>query len=61
MKSMQNVLVDNGGKKFRKQSYKDMKDLANKMEKYYKEVMAAVIDYTGGYPYKQGIKKAEAA
>jgi nitric oxide reductase large subunit len=23
--------------------------------------MTAVIDYTGGYPYKQGIKKAEAA
>lgn len=61
MKSMQNILVDNGGKKFRKQSYKDMKDLTNKMEKYYKEVMTSVIDYTGGYPYKQGIKKAEAA
>ena len=60
MKSMQDVLVDNGGKKFRKQGYKDMKDLANKMQKYYKEVMTAVIDYTGGYPYKQGIKKAEA-
>ena len=61
MKSMQDVLVDNGGKKFRKQNYKDMKDLANKMQKYYKEVMEAVIDYTGGYPYKEGIKKAEAA
>ena len=61
MKSMQQVLIDNGGKKFRKQGYKDMKDLANKMQKYYKEVMTAVIDYTGGYPYKEGIKKAEAA
>ena len=61
MKSMQNVLVDNGGKKFRKQSYKDVKDLANKMQKYYKEVMTAVMDYTGGYPYKEGIKKVEAA
>ena len=61
MKSMQQVLIDNGGKKFRKQGYKDMKDLAKKMQKYYKEVMTAVIDYTGGYPYKEGIKKAEAA
>ena len=61
MKSMQNVLVDNGGKKFRKQNYKDMKDLAKKMQQYYAQVMEAVNDYTDGYPYKQGIKKAEAA
>lgn len=59
MKSMQQVLADNGGKKFRKQSYKNMADLYTKMEKYYKEVMKEVMDYTGGYPYKQGIKKAE--
>jgi hypothetical protein len=58
MKSMQNVLVDNGGKKFRKQSYKDMKDLANKMQQYYAQVMEAVNDYTDGYPYKQGTKQA---
>jgi len=58
MKSMQNVLVDNGGKKFRKQNYKDMKDLANKMQKYYAQVMEAVNDYTDGYPYKQGTKEA---
>ena len=58
MKSMQNVLVDNGGKKFRKQNYKDMKDLANKMQKYYAQVMEAVNDYTDGYPYKQGTKQA---
>ena len=59
MKSMQNVLVDNGGKKFRKQGYKDMKDLANRMQKYYAQVMEAVNDYTDGYPYKQGTKQAE--
>lgn len=58
MKSMQNVLTDNGGKKFRKQGYKDMKDLAKKMETYYKQVMQEVKNYTGGYPYKKGIKKA---
>ena len=58
MKSMQNVLVDNGGKKFRKQTYKDMKDLAKKMQQYYAQVMEAVNDYTDGYPYKQGTKQA---
>jgi len=58
MKSMQNVLVDNGGKKFRKQAYKDMKDLAKKMQQYYAQVMEAVNDYTDGYPYKQGTKQA---
>jgi hypothetical protein len=58
MKSMQDVLTDNGGKKFRKCSYKDMRDLANKMEKYYQQVMKEVKAYTGGYPYKQGIQKA---
>ena len=58
MKSMQNVLVDNGGKKFRKQNYKDMKDLTKKMQQYYAQVMEAVNDYTDGYPYKQGTKQA---
>ena len=58
MKSMRNVLVDNGGKKFRKQNYKDMKDLAKKMQQYYTQVMEAVNDYTDGYPYKQGTKQA---
>ena len=35
-----------------------MKELATKMETYYKTIMEAVEDYTGGYPYKQGIKTA---
>ena len=61
MKSMQDVLVDKGGKKFRKQSFKDMPDLFKRMETYYKNVMQAVTEYTGGYPYKNGIEKAEAA
>lgn len=54
MKSIQDVLTDNGGKKFRKQGYKDMKDLAKKMETYYKQVMKEVESYTGGYPYNEG-------
>lgn len=58
MKSMQNVLVDNGGKKFRKQGFKTIKELADKMQQYYAQVMEAVNDYTDGYPYKQGTKQA---
>lgn len=57
MKSMTKVLVDNGGKKFRKQGFKNVKDLADKMHNYYKIVMKEVTEYTGGYPYKQGIKE----
>lgn len=58
MKSMESILVDNGGKKFRKSSFKDAKDLFCKMENYYLKVMKEVTDYTGGYPFKQGIKEA---
>lgn len=54
MKSMNDVLIDKGGKKFRKQTFKDMADLFRRTETYYKNVMAAVTEYTGGYPYKQG-------
>ena len=55
MKSMQNILIDNGGKKFRKQGYKDMNDLTMKMENYYIQVMKEVENYTDGYPYKKGV------
>lgn len=58
MKSMVNVLQDKGGKKFRKQTFKNMADLFNKMESYYKEVMQAVTEYTGGYPFKEGKEQA---
>lgn len=54
MKSMVNVLVDKGGSKFRKQSYKTMQDVTMKMAKYYDEVMNALEEYTGGYPYYEG-------
>lgn len=47
--------VNYGVAKFRKQNFKDTKDLFNKMEKYYNAVMWAIKAYTGGYPYKEGI------
>lgn len=46
---------DYGVKKFRKQTFKNTEDLFKKMETYYKAVIDALIQYTGGYPYKQGI------
>lgn len=55
MKSMINVLVDNGGKKMRKSKFKTAADAARKMTDYFSTVMTEVIRYTGGYPYKQGI------
>lgn len=57
MKSMTNVLVDKGGKKFRKSVHKDNKTTAKKMADYFNEVMKAVKEYTGGYPYKEGIEE----
>ena len=55
MKSMTNVLKDNGGKAFRKQKYKDVNQLCDKIEKYFVSIMKEVEAYTGGYPYKKGI------
>lgn len=56
MKSMVMAHVDLGGKKFRKSKFKNMTDLANKIEKYYKDVMQSVKTYTNDcYPYKQGV------
>lgn len=57
MKSMTQIAVDKGGKKFRKSTFKDSKDLAKKLAKYYNDVMKYVTEYTGGYPYKQGIEE----
>lgn len=50
---------DYGVKKFRKQNFKSTEELFNKMEKYFKSVMGAIIKYTGGYPYKEGIIHAD--
>lgn len=52
MKSIQQVYVDKGGKKFRKSKFKTEKDLCKKMLDYFDNVMVEVEKYTGGYPYK---------
>ena len=52
MKSIQDVYVDEGGKKFRKSKFKTEKDLCKKMFDYFDNVMVEVEKYTGGYPYK---------
>lgn len=57
MKSLTKVATDKGGKKFRKSTFKDGKDLAKKLAKYYNDVMKYVTEYTGGYPYKQGVEE----
>lgn len=55
MRSMVEIASEKGVKKFRKYSIKNPADAAEKIAKYYGEVMKAVTEYTGGYPYKQGI------
>lgn len=55
MTGIKNVAKARGTKWFRKQKYKDITDLYNKIVKFYENVMQSVEDYTGGYPYKQGI------
>lgn len=55
MKSIQQVYVDEGGKKFRKCKFKDAKDLCEKMLNYFNTIMVEVEKYTEGYPYKEGI------
>lgn len=57
MKSVINVLVDKGGKKMRKNKHKDIKITAKKISEYCNTVMEAVNEYTGGYPFKQGIEE----
>ena len=52
MKSIVNVHVDKGGKKFRKSKFKNETDLCKKMIDYFNVVMKDVDEYTGGYPYK---------
>lgn len=44
-----------GVKKMRKSKYKDVAATAQKIATYFNKVMEAVTEYTGGYPYKQGI------
>ena len=44
-----------GQKWFRKQSWKDEKDLVNKMTNFYTTTIQNIDKVTGGYPYKQMI------
>lgn len=61
MHSMLNVTKRNGGKVMRKSTYKSAQDLADKILKAFDNIMEQVIDYTGGYPYKEGIKALKTA
>ncbi len=55
MCSLKQIAIARDVKWFRKQSYKDSTDVAVKMNNFYKNVMAKVMEYTQSYPYKQGI------
>lgn len=57
MKSVLDIHEDKGGYKFRKQSYKSTQHLVEKLSKHFNEVMQSVVEYTGGYPYKEGIEE----
>lgn len=57
MNSMVEIGVRRGLKKMRKSKIKDNATTAHKMATYFNEVMEKVVEYTGSYPYKQGIEK----
>lgn len=57
MNSMVEIGVRRGLKKMRKSKIKDMATTAHKMATYFNEIMEKVVDYTDGYPYKQGKEK----
>lgn len=46
-----------GVKKMRRSQHKDNATSAHKMAAYFNEVMEKVVNYTNGYPYKQGVEK----
>ena len=55
MTSMKNLAKGRGLSWFRKQKFKDINDLYRRLRKFYDNMMDVVNEYTGGYPYKQGI------
>lgn len=57
MNSMVEIATRAGVKKMRRSRHKDNATSAHKMATYFNEVMKAVVDYTNGYPYKQGVEK----
>ena len=61
MHSMTEIAKRNGSKVMRKSTYKDAKDLAKRIIKAFEDIMEQVIDYTEGYPYKEGRKALKTA
>ena len=61
MHSMINICKRNGGKVMRKSSYKSVKEVTEKIIKAYNDIMEQVVDYTEGYPYKEGVKALKSA
>lgn len=57
MNSMVEIATRAGVKKMRKSQYKDNTTAAHKMATYFNEVMEKVVNYTDGYPYKQGTEE----
>lgn len=61
MHTMTEITKRNGGKVMRKSTYKDAKNLANRIINAFEGIMEQVIDYTSGYPYKEGVKALKTA
>lgn len=57
MNSMVEIATRAGVKKMRRSQHKDNATSAHKMATYFNEVMEKVVEYTGSYPYKQGVEK----
>lgn len=57
MNSMVEIATRAGVKKMRRSQHKDNATSAHKMAVYFNEVMEKVVEYTDGYPYKQGVEK----
>lgn len=53
MCGMRSAVEVMGGKWLRKSSYKDAKDLAKKVKKFWEQAVDCVAKATGGYPYKK--------
>lgn len=57
MNSMFEIATRAGVRKMRRSQHKDNATSAHKMATYFNEVMEKVVNYTNGYPYKQGVEK----
>lgn len=54
-RSIIDIAEEAGVKRFRKRGFKSAEKLAEILKEYADKVMEAVTQYTGGYPYKQGV------